>query len=64
MHANRVGVIKYTGDEAKNMVPLGGVCGWWLESESDKPRGYQAWYDRDQGDLPSKTPFSITLANM
>ena len=64
VNANRVGPIKYTGDEAKNMVPLGEVSGWWLETDGDKPNGYQVWCKWDQGDLPSNNSLFTTLANL
>ena len=48
--ADRAGPIQYPSDEANDMVLYGEIQGWWLETDGNKPRGYQAWCNGDQGD--------------
>ena len=42
-------------DEKIKNVPLGGVHGWWLEDEGDRPSNYLSWRVQYNGNIPSKS---------
>jgi hypothetical protein len=53
----RVGVLKFPGGEENPLnTPLGDVRGWWLETETEKPRGYAAWHNECDGYTPRTVP--------
>jgi hypothetical protein len=56
--AGKAGEIRLHGVDAKDNVQLGALRGWWEETTSLKPKGYDAWYPTWTADseLPGTTP--------